>query len=336
MLVLVNKIRNSLTDKMIISASRRTDIPAFYAEWFINRIRAGFCAVPNPFNRTQVTNVSLLPEDVEVIVFWTRNPRPLFPHLQELDRLGYRYYFQYTITANPREIDQKAPPTETAVRTFQELSALVGSEKLIWRYDPIVLSNRTDSAYHIRAYREIAEALNKHTQRSVISVMDHYSKSRRRMDGLSKNGYYIYDSNAIAEALPDLVPALVSAANRAGMEIVSCAEEINLDCFGVRPGKCVDNDFIQRVFGVEVAGKKDPSQRKECGCVVSKDIGMYDSCLFGCQYCYATQSFDQAQRNHTEHDPKSPSLIGWHEPSRPITTQAQSKKEAGQLKLFEE
>jgi len=323
---------------MIISASRRTDIPAFYAEWFMNRIQAGYCAVPNPFNRAQVAYVSLLPEDVDVIVFWTRNPRPLMPHLDELDRRGYRYYFQFTLLDNPRAVDPKSPPAEAAIRTFRELSARVGAERVIWRYDPIVLSDQTDVIYHVCTYQKISEALRGYTRRSVISVMDHYPKASRRLRSLTQEGYQLFETTKIADVLPELIPAMVVAANQADMEIVSCAEDLDLAQFGVISGKCVDDDYIKKVFGIHVTGKKDPSQRKECGCVVSKDIGMYDSCLFGCQYCYATLSFDLARRHHAEHNPESPSLVGWYEPAQ-IKAQRppeKTEKKPSQLSLFDE
>ncbi len=323
---------------MIISASRRTDIPAFYAEWFVNRIRAGYCGVPNPFNRDQVTRVSLLPEDVEVIVFWTRNPRPLFPYLQELDQLGYSYYFQYTILDHPREIDPKSPPAEAAIRAFRELAQRIGPERLIWRYDPIVFTGQTGAAFHSDAYRRIAAALQGATRRSVISIMDHYAKARSRLSRLEHQGFRLLDPQESTDSIQQLIPALVETAGQHSMEIVSCAEELDLHPHGVRPGKCVDDEYIQQVFGIQVGSKKDPSQRKACGCVVSKDIGMYDSCLFGCQYCYATQSFELAHRRHDEHRPDSPSLVGWYEPtqaSQPAPTKPKKEK-ASQMSLFDD
>lgn len=300
---------------MIISASRRTDIPAFYSEWFMNRIRAGCCTVPNPFNRNQVSRVSLKPEDVDVIVFWTRNPRPLLPHLAELDRRGYRYYFQYTLMDNPRAIDPKSPPTEAAIKTFRELAEVVGPQRIIWRYDPIVLSEATPPEFHIAAHARIAAALAGYAQRNVISLVDVYRKAQKRLSQLRRQGI------AVEAAKPDIMPTavgellqqLAATAQEKGMEIVSCAEELNLLPYGIQPGKCVDDDYIARTFGLWLPPKKDPNQREACGCVVSKDIGMYDSCLFGCQYCYATSSFERAKQNHEEHNPQSPSLVGWHE-----------------------
>jgi hypothetical protein len=255
---------------MIISASRRTDIPAFYAEWFINRLRAGYCTVPNPFNPEQVSQVSLKPEDVDVIVFWTRNPRPLIPHLAELDERGYRYYFQYPLLNNPPPLDPKSPPLETSLKTFQGLARHAGPERVIWRYDPIVFTTLTSADFHQEAYTQIAKALRGYTHRSVISLMDLYPKTKKRLSGMAERGAELLPASYTSEAwFPELMQGLVQIATDNAMEIVSCAEEIDLAPYGVRPGKCVDDEYIQRVFGIDVTHAKDPSQRRACGCVVS-------------------------------------------------------------------
>ena len=302
---------------MIISASRRTDIPAFYADWFVNRIRAGYCIVPNPFNPNQVSRVVLGPEDVadsiRVIVFWTRNPRPLMRHLAELDARGYRYYFQYTLLDNPRPIDPYVPALDASLKTFCELADRVGPERVIWRYDPIVWSNVTGLEFHQQTYDHIARVLRGHTRRSVISLLDIYHKADKRLKGLTQQGIELATPNE--DDLGKLIRALVETATANDMEITSCAEQIDLRPYGVRPGKCVDDEYIQQVFGVEVTHLKDPSQRPACGCVASRDIGMYDSCLFGCAYCYATSNFGRARANHAQHHPDSPSLLGWHDGS---------------------
>lgn len=297
---------------MIISASRRTDIPAFYADWMARRLREGYCTVPNPFNRGQVSRVSLRPEDVDAIVFWTRHARPLVPFLEELDGRGYRYYFQYTILGYPREIDPKAPSSATAVKTFCELSERLGPNRMVWRYDPIVITRLTPPAFHRENFRRLAESLRGRTRRSVVSIVDAYRKTEIRMKNLAP-------SQAEADLCGDaefqrLMRDLAALAAANGMGIVSCAETIDLGPFGIRPGKCIDDELLAEAFGVNVSRKKDPAQREACGCVASRDIGMYDSCLFGCRYCYATKSFDRARTHFHEHDPDSPSLLGRHEP----------------------
>jgi len=307
----------------IISASRRTDIPAFYAEWLMKRIEAGYCLVPNPFNRKQISKVLLNPQDLDVIVFWTRNPRPLMPHLAELDRRGFRYYFQYTLMDNPRWLDPKSPPVDGAIKTFRDLAEKIGKEKVIWRYDPMVFTPHTHAGYHREAFDRIAEALQGSTQRAVISIMDPYPKAAGRMRKAATEGGEILQ---ITEPHPDwfcdLIEGMVTTSARCGMEIYSCAEDLDLRPYGVQPGKCVDDEYITRTFGrafgISVGTKKDPSQREECGCVVSKDIGVYDTCLFGCQYCYATHSFEAARNHHQEHDPNGAAIVaGIEEPEPP-------------------
>lgn len=297
---------------MIISASRRTDIPAFYAEWMVFRLKEGYCTVPNPFNRNQVACVSLAPEDVDAVVFWTRNPRPLMPYLEELDSRGYRYYFQFTILGYPREIDPRSPAAATAVEAFCDLAARLGPWRVVWRYDPIVFSGITPPAFHQENFQRLAESLRGRTRRVVVSIVDRYRKIESRLKQLEGTQAAVCDCEA--EDFAPLMRRLAAKAGENGMEIVSCAEEIDLRPFGILPGKCVDDRVIAEALGIEVPGTKDPTQRKACGCVVSRDIGMYESCVFGCRYCYATKSFDQARANFDSHDPRSPSLLGWHEP----------------------
>ena len=292
---------------MIISASRRTDIPAFYSEWFMSRITAGFCTVPNPIRKDQITRVSLKPEDVDVIVFWTRNPAPLMKHLDKLDARGYRYCFQYTIMDNPRALDPRCPAADDAIETALKLSDRIGPEKLIWRYDPIVFAGPLDAEFHKKTYERIGNALRGHARRSVISVMDVYRKIGKRLHSLAENGFELITPNILA--LEYLMRSLATMAKTNGMEIFSCAEEMDFSSCGVRPGKCIDDRYIARVFDLKVPCAKDPSQRKACGCVVSKDIGAYDTCMFGCAYCYATSSFELAKENHQRHDPAAASLI---------------------------
>jgi hypothetical protein len=292
---------------MIISASRRTDIPAFYSEWFMNRIRAGFCTVPNPVRKDQISRVSLKPEDVDVIVFWTRNPVPLMKHLDELDKRGYCYCFQYTIMDNPRVLDPRCPAADDAIESARRLSGRIGPEKVIWRYDPIVFAGALNAEFHKKTYERIAGALRGHAHCSVISVVDVYRKIGKRLRSLAENGFELTPLDG--RSLEDLMRSIAGTAKANGMEVFTCAEETDFSSCGIPPGKCIDDAYIARVFGLKVPAAKDPSQRKACGCVVSRDIGAYDSCLFGCAYCYATSSFERAKENHQRHDPASASLI---------------------------
>jgi hypothetical protein len=292
---------------MIISASRRTDIPAFYSDWFMNRIEAGSCEVPNPFNPKQITKVSLKPEDAEVLVFWTRNPSPLLHGLEELDRRGYRYLFLYTVMDNPRLMDPRCPSWKEAVAMFRTLSDRIGPERVVWRYDPIVFSNATSPEFHKRAYETISKDLQGYTSHSIMSIVNIYKKARTRLTSLREKGMDV--TACEEEALSGLMTFMASVARDNGMTLCSCAQERDLAAYGILPGKCIDDGLIRRIFGLEVNQAKDPSQRKACRCVKSKDIGMYDTCLYGCAYCYATTSFDKAKANCRRHDPESPALI---------------------------
>ncbi len=303
---------------MIISASRRTDIPAFYAPWFINRVQAGYCTVPNPFNSRYVRRVSLEPEDVDVIVFWTRSPRPLFPYLDELDARGYRYYFQYTLLGYPPEIDLHTPSMQASLDTFRVLAERLGPQRVIWRYDPIVFTELTPPEFHRDQYARIARTLRGYTKRSVISILTVYTKIRKRLELMARQGAPLFplgedgDGWYTATWFGGLMRDLVSIAEGSDMQITSCAMEVDLARYGILPGKCIDDEYIAMLFDLDVAHTKDPGQRKACGCVLSRDIGMYDSCLFGCRYCYATGNFARARENHARHDPRSPSLLGRH------------------------
>lgn len=300
---------------MIISASRRTDIAAFYSRWFMNRVRAGYCTVPNPVNLNQVSRVSLRPEDVDVIVFWTRNAAPLLQHLPELDRRGFRYYFLYTLMDNRGGIDGSSPPPGVAIRAMRRLAEVVSPDRLIWRYDPILFTGQMDAAYHAAAFSRLAAELTGSTRRCMVSIVRRYAKLRGRLELLARNGHEVVDTPPGGRAeLDELLSDMARAARQAGIDILSCAEERDLTHLGIRPGKCIDDLYMERIFGLtRVSHTKDPGQRAACGCVVSRDIGMYDTCTFGCVYCYATTSLDQARRAHEDHDPESPSLAGRYE-----------------------
>lgn len=293
---------------MIVSASRRTDIPAFYADWFMNRVREGFCDVPNPVNPAQVSRVSLRPDDVDVIVFWTRHAAPLLPYLAELDDRGFRYYFLYTLMNNPAALDPKVPDPDKAVAVFRDVAQRIGPQRVIWRYDPIVLTDRTDAAFHIEQFTRISERLAGATRRCIISFMDVYKRIRSRLAALEAGGYRL-------QALDDrrlgaLVPSLARIAREGGLEIASCAETRDLARFGVAPGKCIDDELIESVFDVRVARRKDAAQRAECRCAASRDIGMYDTCPCGCRYCYATTGDHMVAAKRAKHDLHGTAMIG--------------------------
>ena len=296
---------------MIISASRRTDIPAFYAEWFMNRIREGHLFVRNPFNAHQIRRVDLSPDKVDVIVFWTRNPQPIHGYLDELDERGYRYYFQFTLTAYPNLLEPSVPPMRELLASFKALSRKVGAEKVVWRFDPIILSDVTSEDSVIGNFERLARELGNATSRVVISFVHLYKSVLRNLDRIGKEqGVSFYDSERSVEQVQRIAATLADAARTNSIEIVSCAEKLDLSAEGVGHGKCIDDRLIERLFGISVSDRKDKNQREACGCVDSQDIGQYNTCAHDCVYCYATFNKREARENRALHYPKGPFLIG--------------------------
>jgi DNA repair photolyase len=295
----------------IISVSRRTDIPAFYSDWFMNRIREGYCYVPNPLYPLQkMKPVSLKPNDVKVIVFWTRNPEPLMRYLSELDKKGYKYYFQYTVIGYPNYIDPYSPSIEEAIKTFKELSSIVGKERVIWRYDPILLSNITKEKWHCDQIEMISDKIAGYTEQIVISFIDEYRKTTIRMKNETDESFKLYPDVFDEQSYLSIAKKVGEVAKVKGLKAVTCAEKISLEYLGIEHGKCIDDKIIEKVLGYKVDDKKDKGQRDACGCIKSRDIGMNNTCLFGCKYCYATSSIEQAKKNFNLHDKTSAVLVG--------------------------
>jgi hypothetical protein len=296
---------------MIISASRRTDIPAFFGEWFMNRIRAGFFYRVNPFNAKQIKEVSLLPSDVDVIVFWSKNPQPFVKYLDELDDRGYRYYFQFTLNDYPYEIEGGLPAFAERLETFISLSRRIGAQRVIWRYDPIIITDMTPVDYHIDRYGKIAEYLKDSTSRSVISYMDLYGKVSTRWQRLDfAESYRDITKSEDKSELHRLVKAISQNAAEQGMEVFTCAEELNLDDYNIRHGSCIDQNLINDIFNLNLAYPKDKNQRETCLCATSVDVGMYSTCQHLCSYCYANRSEKEVGNNIKEHKVDSPMLVG--------------------------
>jgi hypothetical protein len=300
-------------ESSIISASRRTDIPAFYSEWFMERIRDGEFIRVNPFQPRQQRTISLSPEAVDAIVFWSKNPRPLLPHLPFLDRRGYCYYFHFTLNNYPGFVEPGVPNLASRIDCFKRLSDRIGPDKIIWRYDPVIISNMTGVDYHTGQFETLAGVLSPYTRRVVISFLDIYPKIKPRLAKLAKeHGMEITDiagddwipnENHTIEGhcqmLFDLAAKLSAIASGHSLEIYSCAEKVdltgNLDGIdagrqvypGIQHGSCIDIQLINRIFSLNLKYRKDRSQRKVCLCAAAVDMGAYNTCQFNCAYCYA-------------------------------------------------
>ena len=294
---------------MILSVSRRTDIPAFYSDWFFNRIKDGFVYVRNPMNIHQVSKIKITPDVVDCIVFWTKNPKKMLSRLDELK--DYKYYFQFTINPYNRQLELGVPKKEIIIDTFKELSNKIGRDKVIWRYDPILLTNEIDLNYHIKYFEELSKRLSGYTDKCVISFIDNYKKTERNLEGTFSRE--LSDSEVL-----QLTKELVKIANTYNIEINSCAEKYDLDYLGVKHGKCIDNETIENIVGYQLKTKKDKYQRDECGCIESIDIGEYNTCLHNCLYCYANFNKSEVLKKAGKHNPLSPLLTGEIDPEKDV------------------
>lgn len=284
---------------MIISASRRTDLPAAHALWLENRFREGFVLVRNPMNPRRVSRVPLSPETVDGVVFWTKDPAPMLGRL-EIFR-PYPYYFQYTLTAYGRDAEANLPDHCARVETFLRLADRIGPERVLWRYDPILISLRYSPEWHLKAFSRLAERLTGATRRVTISFVDTYARNRRRLASMG--------SETIGESdMRRMAAELAKIARSCGMQIVACAEAADLSDCGVARSSCIDAELLGRIGGVPLKAGRDPGQRAACGCAPSIDIGAYNTCPNGCLYCYANYSPALLRANLARRDDASPLL----------------------------
>jgi DNA repair photolyase len=330
---------------IIVSASRSTDIPAFYAQWFINRLKAGYCVWYNPFNQ-KPTYVSFA--NCKVVVFWTKNPRPLIPLLHELDERGIHYYFQFTLNDYDNELfEPNVTSVDQRIHTFRELSEKIGKERVIWRFDPLIVTqNLTPRDLLIKIWN-IGNKLKGQTEKLVFSFID-------------INGYRKVQSNLVKETdkfkketieqaefsqsqMNEIADGLAKCRNRWSsegwnIELATCGEQIDLDHYGIAHNRCIDGKLMKRLwskdrellyylnygelpkhdslFGIDFSRPvlspekmKDKGQRKVCGCMISKDIGMYNTCNHLCVYCYANTSKEWVRKNLSKHTDQSESII---------------------------
>ncbi len=287
---------------MILSVSRRTDIPNYYSDWFFNRIKAGFVYVRNPMNAHQVSKIDITPKVVDCIVFWTKNPQPMLDRLDELT--SYEYYLQFTLTGYGKDIERNVPhKKEKMLPIFQELSKKIGMKRVIWRYDPIIFTNRYTPEYHLKAFEQIATALRGYTEKCVISFVDVYAKNKKSMELLNS---YEVDKIELLEFSKKI--AVIARDN--GIAVGSCAERIDLDECGIEHNCCIDKNLIESIIGCKLKVDKDKNQRQECGCMESVEIGTYNTCKNGCKYCYANYSEESVEKSCSQYDSESPILCG--------------------------
>ena len=302
---------------VVISASRSTDIPTFYSDWFIKRWEAGYLKWTNPFNGKPLY-VSFA--NTRVVVFWTKNARPMFKYLDYLDKNIPNYYFQFSLNDYDKEgYEAKVPSVESRIKTFKELSQRLGKKRVVWRFDPLILTNEIDIKELLRRVKRIGDELHTYTEKLVFSFVDIaiYKKVQSNL----KNEQVPY-----IEWTPELMDEFakgISEINKEwGLQLGTCSEKIDLDKYGIVHNKCVDDDLMIDIFshdkelmdflGVDIKPAdlfsdgeiiktkklKDKGQREDCGCIIAKDIGAYNTCPHECNYCYANASKELAKKNY--------------------------------------
>ncbi len=308
-------------EPIIVSASRSTDIPAFYSDWLMNRLERGYVAWMNPFNR-KVMAVSF--SKTRLIVFWSKNPQPMLKHLSALDKRGINFYFQFTLNDYVDEcLEPNVPALKERIETFVELSKRVGKERVIWRFDPLMISSKLPLKELLQRIKKIGNALKGATEKLVVSFADIevYRKVRINLGESDYREMTRDECLCFAQGLSDL------NANW-GFDLATCAEEIDLTKHGITHNKCIDDDLMVKLFSADTVlmdfigaersqsdlfmpnskpdfiidkSKKDKGQRKSCGCIISKDIGEYNTCPHLCRYCYANSTSSVVLKNWQTH-----------------------------------
>lgn len=332
------------TAPVIISASRSTDIPAFYAKWFFNRLAKGYCAWYNPFNQ-QKMYISF--KNCKVVVFWTKNPKPILPYLHELDERGIHYYFQVTLNDYVKEgFEPNVSSVDDRVETFKKLSEKIGKERVIWRFDPLIITPNITPRDLLTRIWHVGNKLKGYTDKLVFSFVDVKAYRKVQNNLVKETMLFTKDDVENAEANHSQRMEIVQGLQKIrevwhdegwNVEIATCAEDIDLESYGIEHNRCIDGELMKRIFAEDeelvyylhtlkwperdMFGQmppipekkknvKDVGQRKICGCMVSKDIGMYNTCRHFCVYCYANTSKESVMNNASKHNEDSESIIG--------------------------
>lgn len=308
---------------MIINTGSRTDIPAFYSDWFFNRIKDGFVYVRNPYYPQQVTKYTLSPEVVDCLCFCTKNPAPMLDRLDEISNYGQFWFV--TITPYLKDVERYVPHKEDVITSFQKLSRMLGPHKVEWRYDPIFITENYTEEFHLREFENIASKLSGYTDTCIISFIDLYKKTMR-------NFPHVYEVPLLKQI--EISEKLVDIASKYKIKIKSCHESADLSQVKVDCSGCMTQPVIERALNFSLKVPKKQSVRDHCDCLLGTDIGSYNSCLHGCAYCYANYSDDLVKKNARTHDPCSPFLIGGPTNEDMIKEAKQVSFKFNQMNLF--
>lgn len=309
---------------MILNTGSRTDIPAYYSDWFYNRIGEGYVLVRNPYYPAQVTKYLLNPEVVDIIVFCTKNPYPMLDRLSLLS--AFDMFWFVTITPYGQEIEPHVPPKESVIEYFQKLSGLIGKGRVSWRYDPIFITDRYSVDYHIEQFRQMAKALSGYTDQCVVSFIDLYEKTKRNFSGIRSV------TNSEQEKIID---AFSQIAKENDLQIHLCCENAGLVRENVDAGGCMSKAVLEKSLGCRLNVPQKKMAREECSCLLGADIGAYNTCGHGCLYCYANYDRETVVKNMKQHHDSSPLLIGEISENDVIKQAEQKSWKDGQLDFFD-
>lgn len=293
---------------MIINTGCRTDIPAFYAKWLMNRIREGYVLVRNPYNPKQVTKYSLSPEVVDCLAFCTKNPEPMLTYLDELDK--YKQYWFVTITPYGKDIEPNVPDKQKVIESFKKLSDHIGIDSIGWRYDPIFLENGFDVNRHIECFEKMAKELKGYTHNCTISFLDLYEKVKRNAPDIRP---------PTKEEQIEIAKAFSKIGKENNMVIHACCEKTYLSQYGLQCNGCMSQEIVEQAIKNTLQPPKRKNLRQECNCLMGNDIGAYNTCGHLCKYCYANANKQFVIENMKKHDDNSPFLIGRSEPGDKVT-----------------
>ncbi len=311
---------------MIINTGSRTDIPAFFGTWFYNRIREGYVLVRNPYYPQQVTKYRLSPDVVDVLSFCSKNPKPMVERLHELD--AYRQFWHVTITPYGRDIEPYVPAWQEVTESFWKISEIVGPKAMSWRYDPIFLSKEYDTDYHIKAFGEMARTLRESTHQCVVSFIDLYEKTKRNFP--EAQTVPSREQRAIIDAFDE-----IAAEN--DLQIHLCLENADLTIgkSHVDAKGCFSREVVEKATDQHLVIPVHSLAREGCDCLLGGDIGVYNTCLHGCKYCYANVDREAVERNYKEHDEESPFMIGHAMPNDIVKEAKQVSWRDDQLSIFD-
>lgn len=285
---------------MIVNVGGRTDIVNYYSEWLMNRIKDGFAYSRNPLFQDNVSKISLKPEDVDCLMFCSKNYKPMLKYMKELNN-KYRIICHYTITAYDKDIEPNVPSIDESIKTLIELSKIIGKEKVLWRYDPILLTNKYTIKKHLEIFEYMAKQIAPFVQRCIFSFVEMYKKLEYNMPEIIP--FTQDDKIKILKGIGEI-------SKKYNLYIQTCGTDENNEKYGIHVSGCTTPEILEQANNVKYKSVKTKPMRKGCHCIPSRDIGAYDTCLNGCKYCYANKRPDLAKENVKFHDKNSPLLLG--------------------------